>query len=94
VYFLCPAFLILKEREVNRYMEQTLMDLAAANGLWAALFVFLFIYVLYDSRRREQKYQDTIKENQCIINKLSEKFGIVEDIQRDVLDIKNEISRR
>lgn len=75
-------------------MEKTLMDLAAANGIWAALFVFLFIYVIYDTRKREQKYQDTIKENQNIINKLSEKFGIVEDIQRDVSFIKNELNRR
>lgn len=75
-------------------MEKTLMDLAAANGIWAALFVFLFIYVLYDSRKREQKYQDTIKENQVIINKLSEKFGIVEEIQKDVSYIKDELKRR
>lgn len=75
-------------------MEKTLIDLAAANGIWAALFVFLFLYVLYDTKRREQKYQDTIKENQNIINKLSEKFGIVEDIQRDVSFIKNELNRR
>jgi len=94
VYFLCPAFLNSVEREVNKFMEQTLMDLAAANGLWATLFVFLFIYVLYDSRRREQKYQDTIKENQSIINKLTEKFGILEDVQKDVSYIKDELNRR
>jgi len=75
-------------------MEETLMNLASANGIWAALFVFLFLYVLYDSRRREQKYQDTIKENQIIINKLSEKFGIVEEIQKDVSYIKDELKRR
>lgn len=72
-------------------MEKSLMDLAAANGIWAALFVFLFIYVLYDSRRRETKYQDTIKENQDIIKQLSEKFGI---IQNDVKYIKDELKRR
>ena len=59
-------------------MEQTLLDLAAANGLWAALYVFLFIYVLYDSRNREKKYQITIQENQAIIKELSQKLGIVE----------------
>ena len=75
-------------------MEQTLLDLAAANGLWAALYVFLFIYVLYDSRNRERKYQITIQENQTIIKELSQKLGIVEDIQRDVIDIKEELKRR
>lgn len=75
-------------------MEKSLMELAAANGIWAALFVFLFIYVLYDSRKREGKYQDTIKENQSIIKELSSKFGIVEDIQNDVSYIKDELKRR
>ena len=75
-------------------MEQTLLDLAAANGLWAALYVFLFIYVLYDSKNREKKYQITIQENQAIIKELSQKLGIVEDIQRDVVDIREELKRR
>ena len=75
-------------------MEQTLLDLAAANGLWAALYVFLFLYVLYDSRNREKKYQLTIQENQAIIKELSQKLGIVEDIQRDVVNIREELKRR
>lgn len=75
-------------------MEKTLFELAAANGIWAALFVFLFIYVLYDSRKREKKYQETIEDNQSIIKELSSKFGILEDVQKDVSDIKNEMKRR
>ena len=75
-------------------MEQALLDLAAANGLWAALYVFLFLYVLYDSRNREKKYQITIQENQAIIKELSQKLGIVENIQRDVVNIREELKRR
>ncbi|CAK7055285.1 BhlA/UviB family holin-like peptide [Tissierella sp.] len=75
-------------------MEKSLMDLAAANGIWAALFVFLFIYVLYDSRRRENKYQETIHDNQIIIKELSNKFGIVDAIKDDVSFIKDELKRR
>lgn len=75
-------------------MEQTLLDLAAANGLWAALYVFLFIYVLYDSKNREKKYQLIIQENQTIIKELSQKLGIVEDIQKDVINIREELKRR
>ena len=82
-------------------MEGELFKLAAGNGIWAALYVFLFIYVLYDSKNREkkyiereEKYQEIIYENQTIIKELSKKFGIVENIQKDVIDIKNELSRR
>ncbi len=75
-------------------MEQQLFKLAASNGIWAALYVFLFLYVLYDSRNREKKYQITIHENQGIIKELSQKLGIVEDIQKDVVDIREEMKRR
>lgn len=75
-------------------MEKSLMDLAAANGIWAALYVFLFIYVLYDSRNREKKYQATIEKNQSIIEELSQKLGVVDNIQDDVSFIKVELQRR
>ena len=75
-------------------MEEQLFKLAAGNGIWAALYVFLFIYVLYDSRNREKKYQLTILENQSIIKELSQKLGIVENIQKDVTDIRDEMKRK
>lgn len=65
-------------------MEEKLIELGAANGLWALLFVALFLYTIYDSRKRETNYQK-------LLNDLSEKFGIVEDIQEDVKDIKEEV---
>ena len=75
-------------------MEGELFKLATNNGIWAALYVFLFLYVLYDSRNREKKYQLIIQENQTIIKELSQKLGIVEDIQKDVIDIREELKRR
>ncbi|GFN35834.1 BhlA/UviB family holin-like peptide [Tepidimicrobium xylanilyticum] len=82
-------------------MEGELFKLATSNGIWAALYVFLFIYVLYDSKNREkkyiereEKYQETIYENQTIIKELSKKFGVVETIQKDVSFIKDELNRR
>lgn len=75
-------------------MDKTLFDLAAGNGIWAALYVFLFLYVLYDTRNREKKYQITIAENQSVIKELSKKFGVVENIQKDVIDIKEDLKRR
>lgn len=82
-------------------MEQQLFKLAAGNGIWAALYVFLFIYTLYDSKNREkkyiereEKYQFTIHENQAIIKELSQKLGIVDNIQDDVSFIKGELQRK
>jgi len=75
-------------------METSLFELAAKDGLWAALYVFLFIYVLFDSRKREKELQQTIRENQKIIAETVEKLNIVEDMQKDVKDIKVEVCRR
>lgn len=53
-----------------------------------------------DSKNREDKLQNTIDKNQEIINKnqeiiseLADKFNVVEDIQRDVADIKNKLEK-
>lgn len=75
-------------------MEKVLLDLASANGIWAALYVFLFIYVLYDTKNREKKYQTMIKENQIIIQELSKNLGVVNDIRDDVLEIKAKLKSR
>lgn len=75
-------------------MENELFKLAANNSVWAALFVVLFLYTIYDSRHREKNYQSTIQDNQEIIKELSTKFGVVEDIKSDVSYIKDELKRR
>lgn len=73
-------------------MEEQLFKLATSNGLWATLFVFLFLYVLYDGKVRERKYQETIENNNKIIKELSTNLGIVKDIQDDVVEIRFKIS--
>jgi len=45
------------------------------------------VYVLKDCSRREKK-------NTEIIEKLAEKFKVLEDIQRDISDLKNESRRK
>ncbi len=75
-------------------MEKVLFDLASVNGIWAALYVFLFIYVLYDTKNREKKYQTMIKENQIIIQELSKNLGVVNDIRDNVLEIKAKLKSR
>lgn len=64
-----------------------LMDLAVSQGLGYALFVFLFVYVLKTTGEREKKYQD-------IIEKLTEKFNIVEIVQQDVKEVKDFIFKK
>lgn len=62
-------------------MWEEVFNLAINNGLWAVLFLALLIYVLKDSKSREDKYQITIK-------KLADNLRIIEDVQQDVKKIK------
>ena len=63
-------------------MWNEILNLAIKNGLWAVLFLGLFIFVIKDSSNREKKYQQTIKD-------LTGHLGIVKDIKQDVDEIKN-----
>ena len=69
-------------------MEQELLTTAVENGIWVILSVALIFYILDDTSKREVKYQNIIKENQEIIKELSKKLNIVNDIQKNVCDIK------
>lgn len=63
-------------------MWNEIVNLAIKNGLWAVLFLGLFIFVIRDSTSREKKYQQTIKD-------LTSHLGIVKEIKEDVDDIKD-----
>ena len=67
------------------------MKLALANGLWCALFVFLFFYQLRDSKTREEKYVSIIED-------LSESFKTVHEIDEKLDNLtealKKEMERR
>ena len=62
-------------------MYDSIISLATANGIWALLFVFLFLYELKYSKSREIKYQNTI-------DKLTEQLSVVYDVKDTVEEIK------
>ena len=72
-------------------MWESVFNAALNNGLWAALFVALMVYVLRDTAKRERKYQHLHEENQKIIRELAENLRIVNDIKKDISDIKGEL---
>lgn len=66
-------------------MWEQIFNLAISNGLFAVLFLGLFIYQLKDSRSREQKYQATIE-------KLGNSLEIVKHVKEDVEEIKSKLN--
>lgn len=69
-------------------MENILVKIFSSQGPWAALFVFLLLYVLHEQGKRDEKSETREAKYQEIIANLTEKF---EDIKDDVREIKGRI---
>lgn len=67
-------------------MWESVIDTVVANGAWAVLFCLLLIFELKDSRKREEKYQETIFT-------LGEGLGVVREVADDVKEIKRDLRR-
>ena len=65
-------------------MWEQIVNLAISNGLFAVMFLVLFVYQLRDSKTRESKYQETIA-------KLGDSLQIVKDVKQDVEMIKEQL---
>ncbi len=68
-------------------MWEQIVNLAVSNGLFAVMFLGLLIYLLRDSKNRENKYQNTIE-------RLGHALEIVQDVKDDVEEIKSIIDDR
>lgn len=68
-------------------MDAEMWKLVLTQGIFAVLFVYLFLYMLKDSKEREIKYQTTI-------DKLTDKIGVVDTIKDDVEEIKNKLEAK
>lgn len=72
-------------------MEEEIFKLASSQGIWAALSVALIFYILKAQEKRDLKQEEREKNYQSIIEKLTEKFNIVEDVKKDVEEIKEKL---
>lgn len=75
-------------------MENTIMDAALSQGIWAVMAVFLLIYVVKSNERRDLKQEEREKNYQEIIQKLTEKFSILDEVKNGISDIKGYIFSR
>ncbi len=65
---------------------QTIWETALNSGLWAMLFVGLFITQMRDSKAREEKYQN-------LVDNLAEKLKVINTIKEDIDEIKTIINK-
>ncbi|WP_373601580.1 BhlA/UviB family holin-like peptide [Paraclostridium bifermentans] len=65
-------------------MEKELFTQVISQGVFASLFVWLLWDTRKESREREEKLTS-------LVDKLANKFNVIEDIKEDVEDIKNKL---
>ncbi len=75
-------------------MENELFKIASTQGIWAALSVVLVFYILKTQEKRDDKQDQREKNYQDIISKLTEKFNIVENVKKDIVEIKEYIFKK
>ena len=72
-------------------METTVMNVAVSQGIWAVLAVFLLIYIVKSNEQRDTKQEEREKNDQTVIESLTEKFQILNQVQSDLKEIKDNL---
>ena len=72
-------------------METTVMNVAVSQGIWAVLAVFLLIYIVKSNEQRDTKQEEREKNYQTVIESLTEKFQILNQLQSDLKEIKDNL---
>ena len=70
------------------FLEQLIKIVFSQYGVFAGLFLLLFIFVLKENNNREIRYQNIIDKNQKVILEQAKSFEIVKTIKEDVDDLK------
>ncbi len=72
-------------------MEAEILKIALSQGIWAVLSIFLLFYILKAQEKRDEKQEEREKNYQEIISKITDKLMIIEEVKKDVEDIKKYI---
>ena len=72
-------------------MESSVLDAALSQGIWAVLAVFLLIYIVKSNEQRDTKQEEREKNYQTVIESLTEKFQILNQVQSDLKEIKDNL---
>ncbi|KEZ87472.1 hypothetical protein IO99_05170 [Clostridium sulfidigenes] len=72
-------------------MEGEILKIAMSQGIWAVLSIFLIFYILKAQEKRDEKQEEREKNYQEIISKITDKLSIMEDVKKDVEDIKQHV---
>lgn len=67
-------------------MWDDLIQAALKNGIWTAMFVMLFIWVLKQNDRREQRLINVVDTQATALKKVDEIKTCVDEMRKDVAE--------
>ncbi|KEI00085.1 hypothetical protein FDC62_10350 [Clostridium botulinum] len=74
-------------------MENEILKLASSQGIWAALSVVLIFYILKAQEKRDLKQEQREENYQRIIKNLTDNLHLIEDVKKDVKEVKDVLLR-
>ncbi|CAG7840597.1 hypothetical protein CLOHAE12215_02021 [Clostridium haemolyticum] len=74
-------------------MENEILKLASSQGIWAALSVVLIFYILKAQEKRDLKQEQREENYQRIIKNLTDNLHLIEDVKKDLKEVKEVILR-
>lgn len=77
-------FLINIDTNIIVDRVSVILENIMSQSLWAAVAMFLFIYFMKSTEKRDLRNDETEEKYNKIISELSEKFNIVSDIKKDI----------
>ncbi len=69
-------------------MEEKIRELASNQGIWTVLTVALIFYILKNQEKRDLRQEEREKKYQDIISSLTDKLNLMEDVKKDVEELK------
>lgn len=75
-------------------MWNDLIKLAPADGVWSALAVALILYILKTQEKRDLAQAEREKKYQQVISKLTDELKIIKDIEKNILEIKENMNSK
>ncbi|MBU3195635.1 hypothetical protein KPL26_03015 [Clostridium algidicarnis] len=75
-------------------MDGEVLKIAVSQGLGYALFVYLFLYTLKKQETRDKRSEQREENYQQIVQDLTSKLSLIEDIKCDVKEVKDYIFKK
>lgn len=73
-------------------MKNFFLDVAASNGVWAALSLALIFFILRAQEKRDAKQDEREQNYQKIIEELTQKLNIISDMKDDIEKIRDVVT--